>query len=320
MFDADLFKDTGYRLDEPIEADGWGRLFRATYLPHGREALLRAFPPGVKSDEGAWELLVAEIQAWARLDHPGILQALDWGAQGDNGYVATEMPAGRPLASLLNEDDGVDGGSDIFASLLVSIEAARQWGVLHLGLGPSNIWVSDNLTVQVGEYGFWYVSREFPALAVETGPFKAPEQGTGGRASGASDVYSLGAIYVALRFGTGAARTAAGGSGLPEGLGDLEPVIARCLDPQPLVRYRSAGELADALGMSPSQWLYQEYRDCPLCRLKEEIQREAAAGAWSVPYASGRQPLQAADWVRYAWIAIAAMAFAAALVWWLALR
>jgi eukaryotic-like serine/threonine-protein kinase len=320
MFNADLFKDTGYRLDEPLRSDGWGQLFRARYLPHDREVLLRAFPQGVMSEEGAWELLVAEIQAWARLDHTGVLQVLDWGAQGDDGYVATEMPAGRPLVSLLSEDDGVDGGRDIFANILVSVEAARQWGVLHLGLGPSNIWVSDDLAAQVGEFGLWYVSREFPALAAETGVFPAPEQGKGGRASAATDVYSLGVIYIALHFGSGAARSAAGGSTLPAGLGDLAPVIARCLDPQPLARYRSAGELADALGMSSSHWLYEEYRDCPLCRLKEEIQGEAAASSWSVPYASGRRPARTVDWVKYAWIAIIAMAFAAALVWWLALR
>ncbi len=320
MFDADLFKDTGYRLDEPIETDGWGLLCRARYLPHDREVLLRVFPPEVMSQEGAWDLLVAEVQAWARLDHPGVLRVLDWGAQGGDGFIATEMPAGRPLARLVPEDGGVDGGPEIFANILISVEAARRWGVLHLGLEPSNIWVTDDLAVQVGEFGFWYVSREFPALAMEAGEFLAPEQETGGRASAATDVYSLGLIYIALHLGAGAAGSAAGGSGLPAGLVDHEPVIARCLDPQPLARYRSAGELADAIGLTSSQWIYEEYRDCPLCRLKEEIQREAAAGAWSLPSAGGPRPAQNVAWVKYAWIAIIAMAFAAALVWWLALR
>jgi serine/threonine protein kinase len=320
MLDADLFKDTGYRLEEQLEADGWGELYRARYTPHDREVLLRAFPPAVMIEDGAWELLVAEIQAWARLDHPGILQALDWGAQGPNSYLATEMPEGRLLACLLSEDSGADGADEIFDNILVSVEAARQWGVLHLGLGPSNVWVSDCLTVQVGEFGFWYVAREFDELEAEAGEFRAPEQEAGGRASAATDVFLLGVIYIALHCGLRAARSAAAQEAPPAGLGETGPVIARCLDPQPLARYRSAGELADALGMNSSQWLYEEYRDCPLCRLAEEMQREAPQGDWSLPFVGRRQPSQTVDWVKYAWIAIIAMAVLAALVWWLALR
>jgi serine/threonine protein kinase len=285
MEDSDLLKDAGYRLHEPLGDDGWGGLYRARYLPHDREVLLRMFSAPVAGEAGAWELLLAEIGAWARIDHPGVLQVLDWGRQGDRCFLATKMPAGRPLAAVLLQEPGS----------------------------------SDDYAVQVAEFGFWYVAREFPELKVPDGLFEAPEQGEGGHATAASDVYSLGIVYLALLFGPDAAGAAARGNSLPAGLGDLHPVVARCLERRPLERYRSAGELAGAFGLSPDRRPCREYRDCPLCQLKEELQHEAAGCGRSVR-CSARPPARWDDRARYVWISIAVLAFAVVLVWWLALR
>jgi serine/threonine protein kinase len=319
MEDSDLLKDAGYRLHEPLGDDGWGGLYRARYLPHDREVLLRMFSAPVAGEAGAWELLLAEIGAWARIDHPGVLQVLDWGRQGDRCFLATKMPAGRPLAAVLLQEPGSSDAQRIFANLLIAVEAARRWGVLHLGLGPTNVWVAADYAVQVAEFGFWYVAREFPELKVPDGLFVAPEQGEGGHATAASDVYSLGIVYLALLFGPDAAGAAARGNSLPAGLGDLHPVVARCLERRPLARYRSAGELAGAFGLSPDRRPCREYRDCPLCQLKEELQHEAAGCGRSVR-CSARPPARWDDRARYVWISIAVLAFAVVLVWWLALR
>ncbi|MBN2168858.1 MAG: hypothetical protein JW738_06400, partial [Actinobacteria bacterium] len=36
----------------------------------------------------------------------------------------------------------------------------------------------------------------------------------------------------------------------------------------------SAGELAVKLGLNPADWRREEYRDCPVCRLRDEIMSE----------------------------------------------
>jgi eukaryotic-like serine/threonine-protein kinase len=319
MEDSDLLKDAGYGLEAHLQDDHWGGLYRARYLPHDREVLLRLFPAEIGRQAGAWELLLAEIEAWARLDHSGILQVLDWGKERDSCFLAMSVPEGIPLAALLLKEPDESGAERIFANLLASVEAARRWGVLHLGLGPSSIWVASDHAVRVGDFGFWYVARDFPSLKVPGGLFQAPEQAQGGHATAASDVYSLGIIYVALRFGLGAAGAAASGALLPAELGDLHPVIARCLERQPLARYRSAGELADALCLWPDAQPSLDYRDCPLCRLKAELQREAARREYGATY-QGVRSARRSDWARYVWVAVIALAFITALVWWLALR
>ena len=311
-----LFEDEGYLLEKSLAADTWGELYRARYVSHDREVLFRRFPAGLGADTDAWELTCAEIQAWARLDHPGILQVLDWGKAAAGTYLVTEMPRGTLLADILNEDEGMEMPGDLFRNLLMTVEAARQWGVLHLGLDLTCVWVAGDGAVEVGEFGLAYVSKEFPAHGGADDLFLAPEQSRGQRVSAATDVYTLGLLFVALSGGLAEARAAAQGGAVPEGLGELRPVLARCLDEQPLARYRSAGELAGAMGFDPEQWLYEEYRDCPLCRLKSELERDAGRGS-----KRRRAGLAAAvGELQYRWVAIVALAAVTFLVWWLALR
>ena len=310
---ADLFGDEGYVLEERLEADSWGELYRARYVPHDLEVLLRRFPPAVSGDPSVWDLVCAEIGAWARLRHPGILQVLDWDISGSEAFLATEMPRGLSLGGLLQTGGPADPDA-VFSNLLASVEAARQWGVLHLGLGLSNIWVADDAAVKVGEFGLWYARRDFAELASRGEPFLAPEQTEGGRASAATDVYALALLFITLRFGLESARAAKGGKHpeLPE---RQRPVIARCLDPQPLQRYRSAGELAGALGLAGADGEYTGYRDCPLCRLKEQLELEGRRGL-----DTGSRPSSPGTRAAYAWLVVAGLAAAALLLWWLALR
>ncbi|HEY5493659.1 MAG TPA: hypothetical protein VIK15_03615 [Candidatus Anoxymicrobiaceae bacterium] len=339
MNDAtELFKEQGYLLDDLLATDSWGELYSAIYTAHGRQVLFRRFCPAL-SDPHAWGLASAEIQAWARIDHPGIIQPLDWGSAPAGSFLATVMPAGMPLASVVSEDSGVElfDPAEVFAGVLEAVEAAARWGVLHLGLGLTNVWVSEG-AIGVSEFGLWYVRTEFPTLFTEAGMFAAPEQIEGGRAMAATDVYSLGLLHVALNLGLAAARSAASG-----GIGDLdlEPVMYRCLAANPVLRPR-AGEVAVALGIGADTH-DDSMRDCPVCKLKQQIAREmrespARFGERLRGFMMEEEPYEPARPQKstpapsrghqrsdtllalFPWIAIGALALATLAVWWLVFR
>jgi serine/threonine protein kinase len=338
----ELFIDEGYLLEELLASDSWGELYRATYLSHRRRVLFRRFVPGL-AEPAPWELAEAEIQAWARVDHPGVLQPLDWGNPAAGPYLATELPAGLPLASLVKGEGAGDAldVTAVFAGLLDAVESARVLGILHLGLGLTNVWVSPDCSVRVSEFGLWYLRREFPAIDVPAEPCLAPEQRCGGRLSAATDVFALGMIFVALCAGIDASSIAAREGPLPHELPPgMGPVLSNCFAEDPLARPRTAGELRSALGMAP---LAQPctFRDCPVCRLKEEIARDmrsrpvtvlgrmrALAGGAPGRADRGRDSAQAEHPGRpgpaidpiIPWIAIAALVLATLVVWWMAFR
>lgn len=341
-------EDFGYELDEPVCEDGWGRVYKARYAPHDTSVLLRVFPGALLRPGGAWELMAAEVQAWARLDHPGIIRVLDWDRSSELCYCASLMPGGRPLSAFLSDDSGNPRWREIFAPLLSAVEGARSRGVLHLGLSTCNIWVEETVPapgdgdagggahrgafrVRLGEFGFWYVAREFPELGIRGAAFPAPEQEAQGRASSASDVYTAGLLAVALERGMAAARACAAGGAPPAG---SHPAVARCLETHPLARYRSAGELSVALGFPTGEPEWCDRLDCPMCRLKEQVLRERSGRGgqgvrgdrsrqdgqsgrpWTLPGA-GRGPAAPAG---CSWALVLTLLAMAALVWWVALR
>src|SRR5450759_1993903 len=154
MNDAtELFKEQGYLLDDLLATDSWGELYSATYTGHGRRVLFRRFRPAL-SDPRACGLAAAEIEAWARMDQRAVIQPLDGGAAPAGSYYAAMVPEGLPLACALSEDSGLElfDPEEVFGGVLEAVEAAARWGVLHLGLGLTNVWVTDG-AVGVSEFG-----------------------------------------------------------------------------------------------------------------------------------------------------------------------
>lgn len=318
MYNRDDFtsKET-YQISESLAVDAWGELHLAVYRPHESELLIRMLPENLGEIDGAWTLLCAEIQAWARIRNQGVLQVMDWGMSGGRYYFATEIPSGGTLESVVGQDKGVDNPDEVFLNLIKSVEAARKWGVLHLGLSPTNIWLSAEGGVEVGEYGLWYVTREFPGIGEENGLFMAPEQATGGRVGASADVYSLGLVYLSLKYGLDTAGAVAGGEPLPADLGPMRPIISRCIDKQPLARYRSSGELAEDLGLNLNECRGEEYLDCPLCRLRDEIMEERK-NENSIPFDSrAEEKIEVEPWV---WVVICALTVAVMVLWLLVIR
>ena len=160
------------------------------------------------------------------------------------------MPAGTRLDAFLEGRAAADGEADsasqvrgaedevVVRTMLDAVEAACQFGVLHLGLSPSCVWVGPGGRVQVGGFGLWYANRDFPAWGRRDDPFLAPEQRAGERVSAATDVYALALLVVEVFAGAGAAGAVASGALLPDALAGVSPVLARCLDPRPLARYQ----------------------------------------------------------------------------------
>lgn len=306
----DILEEQGYSIVEKIAKDGWGTLYEALYSPVGLQVLLRIFNENLSSSDDAWTLMKAEIQAWARLRHRGIIQVLDWGREEGVSFLATELPKGAPLFVSAKSLEDEETREKCFLEAVEAVEAARRWGVLHLGLGRLNIWINSNGDAQVGDFGFFYVSREFPEVGKGDDTFLSPEQkDETWRVAPSTDVYSLGLLYAWMSFGEKESQRMADGSFEIAQSSDKLPVLMRALDPNPLARYKTAGELKEAMGLNPSQPAEDTYRDCPLCRLKAQIVREKMED----------EPMWEKKTNFTFWVAVGALVALTIIVWWIAL-
>lgn len=309
----------GYRILEAFSASRWGKRFIAIYEPQKTKMLLWMPPASLSFDKEAWRLMCAELGAWSKLEIEGVLPVLDWGISDSVPYFATSFPSGRELSAAIS--DGIDQISAlrIVANLSFVIEDARLRGVLHLGIDPRDIWVKEDLSVEVSGFGLWYVAREFPHIYPFEGPFLAPEQKDALRVSSATDVYALARMYQALVLK--GCRDNFENDGQVSGFTDKRtpPFVFRCLEKDPAARCLTPGDFAGHIFASFPEILDESFGndECPICRLQREIHP-----SWkNHPIDNtGRKYFRALESERAVKLLILILLVATIFIWWLALK
>ncbi len=310
----------GYRILNTASPSVWGERYVAAYEPHGRKMLLWKPPASLATDESAWRLMCAELGAWSRLEMEGALPLLDWGIYDSSPYFITSLPSGRELSEIIAE--GVDevSAAEIVASLSYVIEGARLRGILHLGINPGDIWLREDLSVEVAGFGLWYVAKDFSNIYHLDSVFVAPEQRKGGRVSSATDVYALAVIYLTLALGqipSDPIEDLRSADDLQE---RIPPFVYRCIEERPIARCLTAGDFAEHLIARFPVGNEGSIRDeeCPICRL--QAQRRHLLGE-SRPHARhGQADLRGLQKERAVRLLIFFLLVATVIVWWLALR
>jgi serine/threonine protein kinase len=278
--DAVAVADTHWRLGnyeilEEIGRGGMGVIYRARQR-HSRRivALKRVLSYHADSRETLVRFR-REAEAAASLDHPNILPIYEVG-ESEEGvpYFSMKYASGGSLQEVgpaLRHDPREI--VRLMAKVTRAVQYAHRQGILHRDLKPGNVLLDGRGEPLVSDFGLakWLdtTSDLTRTLTIFGTPgYIAPEQAEGPAASlkPSSDVYSLGAILFDLLAGRppflgehalavirqAAERPAPKLRSLVKGVDkDLETICARCLEREPIARYRSAGDLVEDL----ERWL-----------------------------------------------------------------
>lgn len=147
-----------------------------------------------------------EIEALARLNHPGIVSVLDQGVLPDGKpYIVMEYVRGQSLRAVMNQTRHLAFSriAHVIQQIGQALAYAHEQGVYHRDLKPDNILLQSYggtmEMVKLIDFGIATVTRS-PAIAEKeitriagTLPYMAPEQ-LKGQPSAASDIYALGVI------------------------------------------------------------------------------------------------------------------------------
>ncbi len=233
-----------------------------------------------------------EARAIGRLSHPNIVTVYDIAESGGTAYISMEYVEGRPLDEVIKEKDfSLLDIMDLGVTVAETLDYAHRRGIVHRDVKPSNIILQPDGRIKITDFGIARMEDSESSHQTQAGvilgtpSYMSPEQASGGRVDGRSDLFSLGVILyeIAARERPFRAESLTGvlhaiASLHPPDLSslnrqfpeDLSRVIQKCLSKDPGRRYASGKELAE---------------DLRLCR--ERMMRSTAGRGTSVKKRSG---------------------------------
>jgi serine/threonine-protein kinase len=168
--------------------------------PRGELVAVKVLKPEESTQREARERFAREALVAGRIDHPGIVRALDSGEERGIPYLVMEYVPGISLATRLAAGAlSVPEAIRIGAAVARAMNVAHGAGVVHRDLKPANILLDRSGVPRVGDFG---LARDQYSgqLLTRTGDFlgtpyyMAPEQVRGEVATTASDVWALGVL------------------------------------------------------------------------------------------------------------------------------
>src|SRR5262249_9267705 len=190
-----------YRLDGPVALGGVGEVWRGTDLVLRRGVAVKLLRPEYAQGEGCLARFRAEGRHAALLSHPNIAPVYDYVGKTPPapGFLVMELVDGQSLARLLAGGPmGPARAMGIVAQAASGLQAAHAAGLVHRDIKPGNLLVSPDDHVKITDFGIAQAPGSArltrTGMLVGTAAYLAPERATGGVATPASDLYSLGVV------------------------------------------------------------------------------------------------------------------------------
>jgi len=225
-----------------------------------RKTLLNGFGDGLEQQ------FLREAQIIGQLSHPSIVQLYDAGIDEQRTpFLVMEYVAGNALEDhIVLFTPTVQRACAWAADLAGALAVAHRAGIIHGGVKPSNILVTSENKVKLGDFGIARFVSQISGSRRQMGTpaYQTPEQIQGEPQDPRSDQFALGVVLYQMltrvRPFDGSSRDAVCAQILnaeptppslynPEVPKALDLILARCLAKNPKGRFASCEELASAL-------------------------------------------------------------------------
>ncbi|HEY6726657.1 MAG TPA: serine/threonine-protein kinase [Polyangiaceae bacterium] len=272
-----------YRIQRKIGSGGIGAVYAAQHVGLGSSVAIKVLRGAAAVDAAEIARLRREARVQVSIEHPNVVRTLDLDQMPEGSiYVVMELLQGMSLAEHLKKRGPLPPGFavPVFIQVCRALSAAHRLGVIHRDLKPGNVFVCDDETVKVLDFGMSKFA-EAEALTQDgytlgTPEYMSPEQCIGAPVEPRTDLYAFGVLmYEALtgelpiagrsrrdllelhqRMIPVSMQTRRPDLHLPR---ELDDAVMMCLKKRAAERPTSAQALEKALASIPAQLLVNEY-------------------------------------------------------------
>ncbi len=257
-----------YEIRQVLGQGGMGVVYRAFDTVVKREVALKTLRDAL--NRTSLQLFYKECDVLASMSHPNIVEIFDIGEFEEDGvskpYFVMSLLRGVSLDKLIagsSQRLTVERTVDIISQACRGLHAAHERGLIHRDLKPSNLFVMEDDSVKIIDFGLAHMVESGSSTGQKgTLLYMAPEQIEMKPLSPQTDIYAIGVTaYEALtrrlpwERGTMAEVARAILHSIPPPASELNPqvsqlvsrVIHKAISKQPFHRFASAREFGDTL-------------------------------------------------------------------------
>jgi len=138
---ASIREIPGYELQEEIGNGSMGVVFRAIHSATAKPVAIKVISPRQSASEAAMQLFVREASLLGRLNHPHIVQCLDFGYTAGQLYLIMEYVPAINYETVLEEQRSARTrvSCAIICQVLRALEHAHRMSIVHRDIKPENV-------------------------------------------------------------------------------------------------------------------------------------------------------------------------------------
>jgi serine/threonine protein kinase len=270
-----------YLLEKKVAHGGMAELFVAGYERQDgfrKTVAVKRVLPHLAANSDFVNMFIREARLAALLQHPNVVQVIDFGKIQNVYFIAMEYVRGKNLGevmSYLKEGMTVDQAVFIASQVAMGLEyshskkddkSGEALNIVHRDISPQNILISFQGEVKISDFGISKTSSE-PSLT-HSGVIKgklaylSPEQALGQTVDHQADLYALGIVFYEILSGKRLYKFTSDieairsipereippikecRQDIPD---ELNRIVMKCLEKDKRFRYQNAGELLQDL-------------------------------------------------------------------------
>ncbi len=197
-----------YQIEQELGKGSMGVVYLGKDPRIGRVVAIKTMALAEEFDEDELadvkERFFREAETAGRLNHPNIVTIYDAGEERDLAYIAMEFLKGRDLTPYVKPDNLLPPPAvfSIIARVADALDYAHTQHVVHRDIKPANImYEAGSDSLKVTDFGIARItdsSKTKTGMILGTPSYMSPEQLTGKKIDGRSDLFSLGVTFYQL--------------------------------------------------------------------------------------------------------------------------